>query len=317
MSAQYWSMKLDGCYVKKNSDGVFYQINDVSYEPVDGPRRDHKYPEDMLHDMRFHLAGDRWLRRKSFEIEWPHEGYRRIDSKPVFASRRMKKQYKLAPSNESWQTSTRAGLKGWLNAPTPRFDDPLRLKEDNKDMIFSNEIALINTVPNNGAILYGDSQIIEVNRSKDKIVLASLKQNLPDDVMHLFDGMLDRDVKYTGPFDEAENELFEVDGRRLEVGDKWRPRPESQWNHTTHPNLTFVWTYYGEYDEEIEVPHWGFVFLQEYDEDNDEPFNVAVMIGWSGRTFIVYDYWDADHINVPKELRPDIKALLNYGEIVG
>jgi hypothetical protein len=296
-------MKLVGTYV--NCEGKYRPVRDLRVdENAQGMLG--MYPEDILPRMEFRLGDRMWRKHDQFGIEWPHEQYKLINDKALWGGRKMVKQYKMAPSEDSYQVEGTASLEQWLNAPEPAYSKPNQVLKTAKDLVFTPECAIKTRSATDSTIYVCQREMIQVKRTPKTVTLRPILAKLPGFVTDMFDNLLEKRLEYTGKMPEG-----------VEPDQGW-----DAWMHDINAFKKikhFNWMRVADNEPQENLRDWQYCYLTdlvevEYDggwEEEDRP--VAVLFGYDGEHHVVYDKFDASNFTL--RVFEDLRLLLEKGGI--
>jgi len=182
MSFSYWDMKLTGGYV--HYQGEIEMIESLSFDDDrwENERPKGSFPEDYLPFITFNLSGGDNVQYEDFEIKFPDDQwYFTKGKKASNLSRKMTRQYKIAPTRELYETTHEEPLSVVLakcdsmeyNAPTDMFN------WEQQDKVFSPKISLVRTGHTKRTLFYNTTPIAHMTRGKDWIALTKCVGHLP------------------------------------------------------------------------------------------------------------------------------------------
>jgi hypothetical protein len=224
MSINFWQRKLAGCYV----------LHKDKYKLVDIVTTDKKFvqellPEDSCKLARFITDTGEDMKWEDMSIVFPEEQYVRIDGRPIFGARVLKKAWRLGPSVETYKIQRGFGVGKWLNATLEdlQTDDPeLIYDTQRKDPILLSKSLVIHPVSVrqlNVHLMNKDVGVIR--RNKDSQVLKWRKKPLPPACSPFLSGIADKrmPIKWPNGFPAEKGNAVEWDPQQVveELAHHW------------------------------------------------------------------------------------------------
>ena len=196
MSFDYWHMKMQGGWVHHN--GAVKRIDNLSFDDEawekDMPKG--RFPEDYLPYITFLLSCGTTVSYEEFEVKFPDDQWVMANQqKATCLSRKMSRQYKIAPTDELYSLTYRAPMNVVLDAcDSPKYVDPSELFTwTQEDKVFNKRLSCIRTGRAQQLLMYHETPICTLKRGEDWILLQSIVGKLPKEVMSLWGDKLGKE----------------------------------------------------------------------------------------------------------------------------
>ena len=203
MSLVWWSRKLDGGYVRHNTDNNFYEVK-LTYIDDSAPRRDeNQTPEEVEPYIRLQLdgkVGEASLSDVSFIF--PEDQYKIIEGELVLGQRDTKQnRWRLIPTSHTYLADLPKGhsIRSWLNKEVGPFksrEELLNWKQIGPQL-YGRLLASRRISRFQRDVFYGGKRILSLTRTPDTLRLHSRVDSLPANLRSGWGIMLDTDQPYS------------------------------------------------------------------------------------------------------------------------
>lgn len=183
MSFNYWDMKLAGGMVYHK--GKVKMIESLSFNEEgweDAGIEAGAFPEDYLPYITFHLGGGDEAEFEELEIKFPDDQwYLTADNKASCMSRKMTRQYKIAPTGELYDLTIHQGLASVMAlCDGMKYNTPNDLWDwTNEDKVFSKSISLVRNGRNMRDLMYNEAVVGKMTRGKKWVRLEPTSSLMP------------------------------------------------------------------------------------------------------------------------------------------
>ncbi len=183
MSFNYWDMKLAGGYVYYDSQVQRIEHLTFNDEKWAADEQTGAFPEEYLPYITFALSKGDEVAFEDLEIKFPDDQwYLTADKKASCLSRRMSRQYKIAPTSDLYDCTIRQGLDVVLplcdgikyNTPDDLWNWTL------EDKVFNKNICLLRAGRKSRTLMYNSTAIGTMTRGKEWVRLCL---DIPDTPM--------------------------------------------------------------------------------------------------------------------------------------
>ena len=204
MSFSYWDMKLSGGYVHHNGQIKMIEGLNFDEEKWEKDEPSGRFPEDYLPYITFELSDGCFVPYKEFEIKFPDDQwYLTKKKKASLLSRRMTRQYKIAPTSELYEMTHEEPLYTVLNkCDSMEYNPPTDMFNwSQEDKVFSKKVSLVRTGHKKRVLYYNSTPIAKMTRGKEWIQLTSVVENMPALVKGWWGTQLNKHI--IAPVDES------------------------------------------------------------------------------------------------------------------